>query len=168
MSTAVKSPDVVSREIARLLSGLRWRIRAFVWVEGIITVLLWLTVTFWIGLLVDYAPVLVWASELPRFMRAAGLMVIGGVALWMLYTHIISRAFRPLADRSMAVVLERRFQDFRDSLVTSVELSDREEAHKGLTAEMLDSTKTEIRRLNGRPAVVIMVQCDGEQTAAPA
>ena len=52
--------------VRSLLAGLRWRIRCYVWLEGIALCLAWLGLTFWFGLAVDFFTVIVGASELPR------------------------------------------------------------------------------------------------------
>jgi hypothetical protein len=117
------SAQPLTPEIRSLLRGLRWRIRAYVWAEGLITALVWVGLTFWIALALDYFPVLVWASELPREVRAVGLLAIAGVLAWICYRLILARTFVRLADRSMAILLERRYPKFGDSLVTTVELA---------------------------------------------
>lgn len=119
------SPQDVNqlREIQKLLSALRWRIRAYIWLEGICVALVWLGATFWASLAIDYLPVLAGANEMPRAARAVLLVGIAGTLGWILYRWVARRAFERLPDRSLAVVIERRFQSFRDSLVTTVELS---------------------------------------------
>ncbi|MDP6444407.1 MAG: hypothetical protein QF805_11500, partial [Pirellulaceae bacterium] len=115
----------LSHDIRRVLSKLRWRIRFYVWLEGFLAIAVWVGLTFWLGLALDYLPVLMWANELPWGARAFGLGMVGAVSLWLVFRYILRRTFVPLRDRSMAVVLERRYGDLGDSLVTSVELSQR-------------------------------------------
>ena len=115
----------LSRELAALLSGLRWRIRAYVWVEGLALAAIWMGLTFWVGLAIDYLPVRIGASEMPRTARAVLLAVIAAVLAYILYRWVLRRAFAKLAGRSMAVLLERRFPGFHDSLLTAVELGQR-------------------------------------------
>jgi hypothetical protein len=110
-------------EIRSLLAGLRWRIRAYVWLEGLAVALIWLGLTFWIGLGLDYLPVLAGANEMPRGARLLLLVVIGIILGWILYHWILRRAFVRLRDRSLALLLERRFGELGDSLITSVELA---------------------------------------------
>ena len=66
-------------DVLSLLAQLRRRIRMYVWVEGLSLALLWLGATFWIGLAIDYLPVLLGAlpgaafipgPETARFQRA--------------------------------------------------------------------------------------------------
>lgn len=149
MATDVSTPSIAP-EIRTVLRGLRWRIRAYIWLEGLATAVNWLALMFWLLLALDYSPVLVWASELPRAVRSGALVVTATVLLWILYDKILARAFVRLRDRSLAVLLERRFPRFGDSLVTSVELA----RHPDLgpaTGEMLAQTRD--RALAELPAV---------------
>jgi hypothetical protein len=94
-----------------------------VWIEGLALASIWLGLTFWLGLALDYLPVLAGATEMPREARAVLLALIGSVLALILHRWIFRRTFVRLADRSLAVILERRFPGFRDSLVTAVELT---------------------------------------------
>ena len=109
--------------IRRVLSGLRWTIRAYVWVEGLSVAVIWLCLTFWTGLALDYLPVLVGADEMPRLARAILLVAIAAVLAAILYRWILRRTFARLADHSLALLIERRHRDFHDGLITTVELA---------------------------------------------
>ncbi len=126
--------------IRTTLSAVRRRIRSYVWLEGISLAVIWLGVTFWLALALDYFPVLVWASEMPRPARAIVLMVVTGVLGYILFRYLLSRAFVPIHDRSLAVLLERQFDGFQDSLVTAVELSDQRDHADPYSHEMLVHT----------------------------
>jgi hypothetical protein len=140
--TGEVSQTPLAPEIRGLLRGLRWRIRAYVWAEGAITALVWLSLTFWIALALDYFPVLVWANELPRETRGLTLLTIAAVLAWIVYRLILARTFVRLGDRSMAILLERRYPQFSDSLVTTVELSRRSERDEEFfSADMLQHTR---------------------------
>jgi len=140
MTTATQQLD--PRLIA-LLSGLRWRIRAYVWLEGLALGVIWLGLTFWVALALDYLPVLAGASEMPRAARAVVLAIVAAGLAYILYHWVFRRAFVPLANRSMAVLLERRFGVFRDSLVTSVELTERPDHAETFDPSMLAHTSQE-------------------------
>src|SRR3954463_3633820 len=101
------TPDLTS-----LLAGLRRRIRVYIWAEGMALALIWLGLMFWFGLALDYLPVLMGASEMPIVPRAL-LLAGNGIALaYIFYRWIGRRIFVPLGDRSLALVLERRFDNF--------------------------------------------------------
>jgi hypothetical protein len=131
----------ISRQIRRALAGLRWRIRAYVLVEGLSVAVIWMCLTFWAGLALDYLPVLLGADEMPRAARAFVLAIIAIVLGVILYRWILRRAFVRMADRSMAILLERRYRQFRDSLITSVELSDRDANADKYSLTMLAETE---------------------------
>ena len=127
------------------LAALRRRIRAYVWLEGISIGLVWLGLTFWVGLAMDYLPVLAGASEMPRPARAVVLAIIAGGLAYILYRWVIRRTFVRMANQSMAVLLERRFGGFHDSLVTSVELTERPAHAESFDSSMLEHTGDEAR-----------------------
>ena len=52
-------------DLQSLLAGLRWRIRLYIWAEGIALATIWLGCMFWVGFALDYLPVLMGSSEMP-------------------------------------------------------------------------------------------------------
>ena len=64
---------------------------------------------------------------------------------------LLARVFVRLADRNMALLVERRFGHFRDSLLTAVELSEQPEHAADFNPEMLAHTH---REALGRAAAV--------------
>jgi hypothetical protein len=109
--------------IRSILSGMRQRVRLFIWLEGLLAAVIWLGLTFWAALALDYLPVLLGATEMPQLARGLVLIAIAGVLGWIVYRWIFARLTVPLSDASLALLLERRYGDFRDSLITSVELT---------------------------------------------
>ena len=162
-STALSKPapgSMVGQSVRRMLGALRWRIRAYVWLEGLALALIWLGATFWIGLMLDYLPILFWASEIPLAGRMIGLAITALVLGWILYRWILRRAFAPLPDASMALLLERAHPDLKDTLLTTVELSRRSAddvgrsdmlAHTAALAERQAGGLEAARVFNGRP-----------------
>lgn len=142
-------------EIRSVLRRLRGRIRRYVVLEGVAIALVWLGLTFWLGLALDYLPVLMGASEMPRGARLFLLVVIAAVLAFILYRWVVRRLFVRLRESSLAILLERRFPSLRDSLVTAVELNSGESksshaVHEDveLHQEMLVQSRTEaIRRV---------------------
>jgi hypothetical protein len=131
----------IPAEIRSLLRALRWRIRTYVWLDGLLAAALWLGLTFWAVLALDYFPVLLWASELSREVRAVLLLVVGLMLAAILYRRILARSFVRMSDRSMAILLERRYPEFADSLVTTVELARRSPEDAEFSPEMLEETR---------------------------
>ncbi len=89
---------------------------------------------FWASLWVD------WFFEPSVLVRKLllGASVLGIAAA--AYRAIGRRAFVPLPDHSMAILLERRFSEFDDSLLTAVELTARPTDANDCNPAMLDAT----------------------------
>jgi hypothetical protein len=139
-------PEIaLSSDLQSLLAGLRWRIRLYIWVEGIALAVIWLGVMFWIGFGLDYLPVLMGSSEMPLAPRTFLLAATGIALAFILYRWIGRRTFVPLGDRSLALLLERRFDKFHDSLVTAVEMADLPDHASVFSRELLARTTDEAR-----------------------
>lgn len=126
-----------------LLAGLRWRIRLYVLLEGLSLGVIWLGLMFWISLGLDYLPVLVGASEMPAVARGVLLLATAAVLAWLLYRFVLRRVFVRLADRSMALLLERKFRGFDESLVTAVEMAEVPDHATPFSRDLLAKTSDE-------------------------
>jgi hypothetical protein len=120
--------------LGSLLARLRGRIRAYIWADGLALVLATAGIGFWASLALD------WTFEPPRFLRASLLAVATAALAAVAVRFLLARLLVRLADRNMALLVERRFGQFRDSLLTAVELSERPERASGFNAEMLANT----------------------------
>lgn len=121
----MQSTSSESRELREILDNLRRRIRSYVVREGLAITLIWLISIFLIGLLVDYIPVLVGLTELPKLLRVVFLLVLIAGATVLFFKLIIVRLQVGLSDRSLALLIEKYHADFEESLVTAVELEGR-------------------------------------------
>ena len=65
------------------------------------------------------------------------------VLAYVIYRWIFRRAFVRMPDHSMAVLLERRFGQFHDSLVTAVELAEQPGHAEQFNQDMLAHTRQE-------------------------
>ena len=148
--TSDKQQSELSPEIRAVLRALRWRTRVYVWIEGLALAGIWLALTFWIGLAIDYLPVLAGSSEMPTGARLILLLVIAAVLVLILYRWIFRRTFVRLADHSMAVLLERQFNQFHDSLLTAVEMSERPDHADSFSGPMLAHTSRQARSQIGK------------------
>lgn len=113
--------------MVQLLDSLRSRIRWYVVVEGLAALVIWLVGAFWIGLALDYLPVLVGANEMPRVARTVLLAIVALGGCGVIYWYILRRVFSTFRDTSLALLIEKQFPGFRDSLVTTVEMGERRE-----------------------------------------
>jgi hypothetical protein len=131
---APTKPIRLEPAIDSLLSRLRRRIRAYVCVDGVAAVVTVLGAGFWLSLAVD------WLFELPVALRVAMLACVGAVATYVAYRSLAARLMVRLADANMALLLERRFGQFHDSLLTAVELAERPDHAAAFNAEMIGQT----------------------------
>lgn len=128
-------------EIPAVLKELRRRIRRYVLLEGTALVLVVLGVAFWLSVALDY-----WL-EPARGARQALLFfavaALGAAVVW----HLVLRLVRDFRSRTLALVLERRFPELNDRLITAVELAERHEYSGGLTEAMLQRAADEAAEL---------------------
>jgi len=128
-------------QITNVLDRLRGRIRRYVLWEGLALVVVVLGLIFWGSFLVDWAYFSLSNLELPREFRALFLIaalgcVAAGVLIW-----IVFRLVRSLRSRALALVLERRFPQLDDRLITAVEASEGAQSTSGdLGSPMLAHT----------------------------
>lgn len=128
-------------DVARTLARLRDRIRRFIWLDTTVTVVLWSAIAFWISCALD------WLIEPPVAVRALALAAFIAFAAVLKYRHFFRRIWRPLSDQQLALVLERRFGAFQESLITSVELDDVAAGDDTYGAQMLQSTRQQAARV---------------------
>ena len=129
---AVQSPPArLAPEVRALLARLRRKIRGYVWFEGAAGVLLTACAAYWLLVLVD------WWLEPPVMVRLSLLAIAFAMVLVVLYRLVLRRAFVPLRDRSLAILIERSHGDFDETLLTAVELAPRAAETDIYTREML-------------------------------
>src|SRR5687768_12967846 len=112
------SPTRLPQPITELLGALRLRFRAYLWIEGFALAIAWLGLAFWISLALD------WSVEPPAAVRLAMPLAMAAGVVFLLARTIRRNATARLGDTNLALLLERRFRRFRDSLVTTVELTE--------------------------------------------
>lgn len=100
------------------LAALRRRVRRYVGLQGLATGVAWLGGAFWVSLAIDRL------LEPPVPARIAILVVAGVGLAWILFRLVLRRAFARLTNRHMAMLLERRFPQFDEGLLTAVELTE--------------------------------------------
>lgn len=94
-----------------LLEGLGWLIASAI-------------VLFAVGFSLDYVPVRFGYSELSVPVRVLLLALTGAWLSWIIFHFVLRRIFVPLKDSSIALLIERQYSDFSDSLVTTVNRTD--------------------------------------------
>lgn len=122
MASITHQPDPTQSEIGGVLSDLRRRISRYVLVEGLALVLIAMGLVFWFTLGIDAAWFGFRKLELPGWFRAA-LLVLGAASLLGVFArHVVLRLARNYRERDLALVLERRFPELNDGLITAVEM----------------------------------------------
>lgn len=136
------SREPLPESITSLLDTLRGRIRRYVILEGFAAILIWLAVVFWIGLALDYVPVTFGASEMPVEARTVLLAIAGIGSLWLFFRMIVSRLWVSMPNRSLALLIERRYPQLGECLLTTVEASEsKHEVVDAYEQEMLAKTR---------------------------
>ncbi len=136
MATDVKpTPTQLEPALESLLGRLRRRVRAYVVLDGVAAAVVALCLGFWSSLVVD------WCFELPQLLRAVALVVVAASVGYIVFRLLVARLSVRLADRNMALLLERRFGQFHDGLLTAVELAERPDHATSFSADMLRHTR---------------------------
>ena len=131
----------ISRPIAKLLARLRRRIRWLVLLEGIATAIIWAVLSFWLALALDYLPVTMGLNELSWQLRLV-IFVLSSLAIaYVLYRLVFRRIFVRLKNQSMALLIERSYPQFNDSLLTTVSQSVPQSSDVSIDQSMLDRTR---------------------------
>lgn len=135
MATQTKpSPPRLEGAIESLLARLRRRIRAYVWADGVAGAIAVLGAGFWFSLAFD------WMLEPPAALRIVALGAMVAALAYVVYRLLVVRLMVRLHNRHMAMLVERRFSDFHDSLLTAVELAETPEHADVFNSEMLAQT----------------------------
>jgi hypothetical protein len=116
MSTNDHQPNLPPA-IRRILDVLRRRIRTYVWIQALAIILALFGLAFWVGLAAD------WTFEPSSDVRRIALFVLGAALLFVTYRYLLRRIFVPISDASLAVLLERRFPNLGDHVLTSVDVA---------------------------------------------
>lgn len=128
-------------EIRSVLQQLKQRIRRYVMLEGTALVVIVLLGLFWISLLVDVAYFSFSRLDLPVWFRAMFRVVTAAVAVLGFASWVVLRLVRSFRARALALVLERRFPELDDRLISAVELSETQSASfSELTRSMIQQT----------------------------
>ncbi|MFY9253931.1 MAG: hypothetical protein WAO83_10795 [Fuerstiella sp.] len=116
----VKLPTVISQ----LLQGLRSRIRRYSVFSGFLFCVSAAGLVFWLTSGIDAGWFALQRLELPVGFRLILFAVMAVVSVWLLLSQVLLPLVRRHKDRELALLLERRFPEFQDGLVTTVEGAD--------------------------------------------
>ncbi len=145
------NPTIIRPEIESVLARLRAKIRTYVFLEGTAWVIAALGAVFWITLAVNWAYFKVSNLELPIWFRmlidvAAIAFIAGCLMVWL-----VQRLLKNLRTKALALVLERRFPELDDRLITAVEAADSATGHETFfTTTLLNRTITDVTEATRR------------------
>lgn len=150
-----EEPRQVDDRVKHPLHSLGRTIRLYVTLQGIATLILYLGLCFWIGLVLDLGAFkalgIDWVQEMPLWLRQTirALVAIGLVILLAIALRKVLSRFR---SRALALVLERRFpEELGDRLITAVELADTNFSKKyNYSGPMIEATIREAVERVGR------------------
>ena len=112
----------IDSKLRALLDSLRERIRRYVVVDSLLAIAAVVLGAFWIGLALDYGPVLLGGTEMPRTARAILLFIVSATVIGTAVKLLFGRLARPLPDDSLALLVERHHPQLGGRLVTTVQL----------------------------------------------
>ena len=110
-------------QLSTLLDSLRHRVRRYVVFDSLLAIAAIVLVAFWIGLALDYLPVQLGGTEMPRLARTILLAVVAVAIAVVVGTMLLGRLKRPLPDDSLALLVERQHPQIGGRLVTAVQLN---------------------------------------------
>lgn len=131
--------------IPGVLSGLRRQIRWYVTLEGIAWVLVVVAAIFWVTLGLNWGYFKLSRLELPKWFRAA--LGVGAVLLVVAVFSVllVRRLIKSMRAKALALVLERRFPELDDRLITAVEAhTAKSSTDTALTRVMLARTVSDV------------------------
>jgi hypothetical protein len=132
-------------ELNSLLESLRAKIRSYVLIEGSAIVLASLGVLFWLSFGIDHAWFWMSSLELPVWFRAGFDVIVVAAMVFLLMTWVGLRMARGFRARALALVLEKRFPELNDRLITAVEFAEsRENPESELGGAMLNRTVEDV------------------------
>ena len=108
-------------EIRAMFRSLRMQVRRYTLLSGMLGLVIVAAITFWTTTGLDSGWFALQRLELPVGLRAALLAVILTGTLWFLFRNLVIPLWRRIHDQDLAVLIERRFPEFQDRLITAVE-----------------------------------------------
>lgn len=139
--------------VRQLLSQVRLRIRRDSLVDGVLLVVTLAIMVFWSTIALDAGWFQLQRLELPVGLRAIFLAVLLPSSAWLLIRRVVYPLVRRVRDVDVALLLERRFPQFRDRLVLTVESAKGVPCDGPLAAPMLERSVREAADLAGNVQV---------------
>ena len=151
-STNTATRLALPTSIRDLLRRVRRRLRRDAMVSGLLFLVCCAAVVFWTTTTLDIGWFQLQKLELPVGLRAILLAVLLPCGLLLLAMRVIFPLVRRLRDSDIALLVERRFPQFQDRLITSVESSHGIPDQGPLVRPMLERSAREADVLAGEVA----------------
>ncbi|MCR9198713.1 MAG: hypothetical protein NXI04_08725 [Planctomycetaceae bacterium] len=126
--------------IRELLTAVRGRVRRYSVLSGVLFLMIAAALSFWVTYGLDSGWFAIQRLELPVGLRFLMLVIMAAAAAWLILGRVLRPLIRRHRDREIAVLLERRFPEFQDRLVTTVECSDGYPGEGPVVGAMLSRT----------------------------
>lgn len=153
MSTSHSAPSSVRislpPSVRRLLNDVRSRTRRDAAVSGFLLLVCSAAAVFWVTTGIDLGWFSIQHLELPVGLRVILLCVLTPAAVWLTGSRVLVPLFRRVTDNDIAILLERRFPQFKDRLITTVEAVQGLPEEGPLVSGMLQRTVGEAKDLAG-------------------
>lgn len=140
MATFVDNSETTTL-LQQTLGRLRALIRGYVVSQGVAVIIVWHCVTFWCALGLDYLPVRMGLTDLPRWPRVVLLSTILAGTVYLFLRYILQRLLAKLDDQSLALLVERRHAEFQDAFVTAIEFDPTRSKDRECDASMVERAR---------------------------
>lgn len=153
-SSNVEADVRIPADVRSIFGQVRQRFRRHVMAGGMALVAAWLVVWFWAAMVLDRGPVFLGLAELSFDWRVVLLVLAIAVVSWLLITKVLMRVGVSLPDRSIALLIERRFPAFGDRLATLTSRHDESgggsdpEAHAALEKKLVVEVQQRLTSIN--------------------
>lgn len=107
--------------VASLITSVRSQLRRYSLLSGTLVIFTAAAIVFWLTSGIDAGWFALQRLELPTGLRSLLLIGMAAGAGWMLFHHLLKPLLRRTRDTDLALLLERRFPQFQDRLITTVE-----------------------------------------------
>lgn len=143
MATVENTP--LRPEVDNVLGRLRSKIRTYVFLEGTAWVIVALGAVFWVTLAMNWAYFKVSNLELPMWFRLLVDVAAIGFLAGCLMLWLVQRLLKNMRTKALALVLERRFPELDDRLITAVEaVESSSDSETAFTRTLRDRTIEEV------------------------
>ncbi len=129
---SISSTPEIPTIIRETLDRLRRMITRYVWMQALFLTAICGLSMFWMAGFIDYFPVVMGANESPKWARLTMLIAIVGSMTFILYRLGLNKWTVRWRDSSLALLLERRFPQFRHALITTVQAHEEQRAESAV------------------------------------